>query len=156
MLRHRQRTPRLDIFYGAINRQDSAVALGRGCNVNDRLCQWYPGLGPANEFGCLESGAGQHQCHRVGQTDVFGRMNDDPSRNEPWILARVNHFCQPVQSRVRIAAAHRFDKCRNRVVMRIFVIINDCFLLNTLLGGGQINVHDSVRGGLSGQGCDFQ
>src|ERR1044071_4601218 len=96
MLRDGQRASRFYIFDGAINGHDGAVAFGRSRNVDDGFGQRYARLGPANEFGCLKSSAGQHKGHRVSQTDILGGMNDDSARNEPRVLASVDHFRQPV------------------------------------------------------------
>jgi len=46
------------------------------------------------------------------------------------IFSRQQHFCRPIQSRVGVAAANGFDKCRNGIVVHIavFIILKRPFL----------------------------
>ena len=77
----------------------------------------------------------QYQRLRIGQPDVFRRQNRDTPRNEARVFAGYNHLGQPIQRRIRIAAAHGFYKRRNRVVVFILAgIVHDSFLLNGFLG----------------------
>ena len=84
-------------------------------------------------------------------------MNHDAPRDKARVFAGVDHFRQPVERRIGIAAAHGFDERGNGVVVRVAVaVIHDGFLLDALLGGGQVQMDDALRARLGGERGDFQ
>jgi len=83
-------------------------------------------------------------------------MYDNSPGDEARVFASVNHFREPIHSGVRIAAAHRFDKSGDGVVMRVLVVIDDGFLLDALFGGGEIDVDYSIGRWLSSERGNFE
>src|SRR5712692_6282410 len=62
---------------------------------------------------------GNLQRLRIGESDVFGRRDDQAARDEQWILAGLQHPRQPVHGSIRIAAAHAFDQRGDDVVVLV-------------------------------------
>ena len=117
----------------------------RGGNVNGGFSNRNPRFRPADEFRRLMRGIGQHQCHRVCQSHVLRRADHNAPCDEPRVFAGMNHFRQPVKSRIHIAAAHGFDERRNRVVMRIAIaVVHHRFPLNALFRHSQVNMYDPI------------
>ncbi len=56
---------------------------------------------------------------RVREADVLGREDDQPPRDEEWILPRLEHPREPVDRGVRVAAAHGLDECGDQPVVLI-------------------------------------
>ena len=84
-------------------------------------------------------------------------MYDDPAGEEAWILPGVNHFRQPVKSCVDIAAAHRLDEGRYRVIMRVLVaVVHHRFFLDAVFGNLQGDTNDTISIRRRGQRGDFQ
>ena len=144
MLRHGQRPAGSHVFQRGVNGQVGAVALVGGGDINRRFRQRNPRLGPADKFRHLQRRVGQHQSHRVRQAHVLRRANHNPPRDEARVFAGVNHLRQPVQRRVRVAAAHGFDERGNCVVVRVLVVIHHGLFLDALLGGGQVKVNHAI------------
>src|ERR1051326_407721 len=67
VLGHGKGTARLNIFQGAINRDDGAVAFMSRRDVKCGFGEWNACLRPANEFGGLKSGIGQDQGHGISK-----------------------------------------------------------------------------------------
>jgi hypothetical protein len=52
-------------------------------------------------------------------------MDDDAAGDETGVLARMDHFGEPVEGGVGVAAAHGFDEGGDGVVMGIAVGVID-------------------------------
>ena len=65
----------------------------------------------------------ENQCNRISQTDIFSSANNNSSSDESRVFAGMNNFRKKIKSSVRIDAANRLDKCRNRVVMRVAIFV---------------------------------
>jgi hypothetical protein len=46
----------------------------------------------------------------IGKPNVFARENHEPPRDEAWVFPALEHFRQPIQRGVRIAATATFDE----------------------------------------------
>ena len=88
---------------------------------------------------------------------VLAGANDQASGDKAHFLADMEHFCEPVNSGVRIAASDAFDKRTDRVVVTIAcTIIDDGFFLNALLSGGKVDAGEAVWIGRRGERGDFE
>jgi hypothetical protein len=69
----------------------------------------------------------------------------------------VEHFRQPVKRGIGIAAADAFDEGADRVVMGVVLrIVDDGFALDAFLDDGAGQVDGAVRGGIGGEGGEFE
>ena len=93
------------------------VRLGCLGQIDGCLGQWKEGFGQTDQVGDLCCRGGLHHRVRVGQADVFGSQDAQPSRDEDWIGPAFDHSRQPVQCGARIGVSHRFDEGRDQVVM---------------------------------------
>jgi len=83
-----------------------------GCMSQDSLSLWIADmLNSLQRSDCCLLG------RVVRETNVFRGLDHDPPSDEPWIVAGVDQFCQPVERCVRIRASHRFDEGADRVVV---------------------------------------
>ena len=76
-------------------------------------------------------GGGLQQRHRVRQTDVLARMDDQPTDDEARVLPRLEHPCQPEQRGIRIGAPDRLDEGADDVVVGIALpVVHDGLALH--------------------------
>ena len=108
MFRHGERAAGFHVGERGINGGDGGVALVGGGDVDGRLGNRDARLRPADEFGGLMRGVGEHERHRVGQAHVFGGADHDAARDEARVFAGVDHLGEPVERGVGVAAAHGF------------------------------------------------
>ena len=105
----------------------------------------------------LLGGHGDNQRVRVRHPDILARADDDPAGNEPDVLAGVEHFGEPVEGCVWIAASHAFDEGTDRVVVLVTgSVVNDGLLLDAFLGGMEVDPDHAIAAGRRGQGGDLQ
>lgn len=78
-------------------------------------------FGQSDEIAGMVRGDRERQCMRIGEADVFRGEDDEAASDEPRIFAAGEHFRQPVEGGVRVAAANAFDERGNRVVMFILI-----------------------------------
>ena len=135
----------------------AGVRFWRAGNVDSGFSQGKPALGPAYEMNGLHCRIGYDQSHRIGSTDILSRANDYAPRDEFRIFASLAHTGQPMQSSVRIRAAHGFDKGRNDVIMPVAVfIVTDVTLLDAFFRNSQIYSPHTVGVRLRGFYRQFQ
>src|SRR5207249_2925524 len=92
----------------------------------------------------------QWQCFGISETDIFARENNDAPRDEPEILAGVEHFREPIHGAFFIRSAHTFDERTDRVVVRVAsAIVYHRLLLYAFLGNSEreMNHACAVAGG---------
>ena len=146
-----------NICKGGIDCLDDAVAFVRARDVDGRLGDRYPRLGPPDELGGLKRRVGHHQRHRVSQADVFRGVDDNASGNEARILPGVDHLSQPVKRRVNITAAHRLDERGDGVVVRVLVtIVHYRFFLDAILRNLEGDANGAVIVRRRGQRRDLE
>ena len=95
----------------------------------------------------LEAGrAGFHHHHRlgIGEADVLAGANHQPPCDEAHLLAGVEHFREPVNGGIGIAATDAFDESGDRVVMA-FVAVVAMFLIPNGRGGRLLNWESAER-----------
>ena len=63
--------PGFHFLQGTVDRGVGAVALVGGSEINRGLGNGDARLGPTDEFRSLMGGGTEHQCHGIGQTNVF-------------------------------------------------------------------------------------
>ena len=68
-------------------------------------------------MGDLCGRGGLDHCVRVGEADVFGSEDAEPSCDEDRVGAAFDHSRQPVQSGACIGVSHGFDQGRDQVEM---------------------------------------
>ena len=83
-------------------------------------------------------------------------MHHDPPRDEPRIFTGVDHLGQPIKRRVRIAASHRLYERRNRIVMGVFIVVDNGLFLDALLGRRQVDVNKPVAAWFGSQRRNLQ
>lgn len=121
------------------------VTLGCGGDVDGGVGERDAALGHADEFGSLLRCDGDAEGIRVRETDVFAGGDDDATGDEADIFAGVEHFGQPVDGGVGVAAAHGFDEGADGVVMGVTVsIVDDGFLLDGFFGDGEVDANGAV------------
>ncbi len=113
--------------------------FGARGDVGHRLRERYLALREPDELSGMQSRNRHHERVRVGVADVLGRADDDPARDEPHVLAGLEHLPQPVDGGVGIAAAHALDEGAGGVVVLVVVaVVDDRLLLNALLRGLEV------------------
>ena len=125
MPRHGERDAFLHFLLRRQEPQVGAIALRRGGQVDRRVGERNLRLGQADKLHRLLRRDRHDQRLRIGHADVFARADDDPPRDEADVFARVEHLRQPVERRIGIAAAHRFDEGGDRIVVLVAVAIID-------------------------------
>ena len=85
--------------------------------VNGRLRQRKEGFGKTDQVGDLRGGRGLHDRLRVGQADVLGSEDAQPSRDEDRVCTAFDHPRQPVQGGAGIRVSHRLDQGGDQVVV---------------------------------------
>jgi hypothetical protein len=137
--------------------QHSRVALGRAGEIKRRSARgiWPSGM-PMNSTACSAATATTSPM-RIGQPDVLARENNQPPRNEPRVLARLDHLREPVERGIGIASTHAFDESRDGVVVLVLVlVVEHALFLHALLDGRRVDAHDAYRIRRSGQRGDLE
>ena len=116
---HRQRAAGTDIVAGLADCHGRGIRLGSGGNVGDRLRECQLAFGQADKLACLQCGRSDHQGLRIGVAHILRGADDDSPGNEARVLAGFQHACQPVDGRVRVAAAHALNEGAGQVVVRV-------------------------------------
>ncbi|MPN33797.1 hypothetical protein SDC9_181289 [bioreactor metagenome] len=132
------------------------IGFRRGSQVEGRLDDRVDAFGHADILKRLGGGVRHHQTLRIGQADIFAGQNDQAAQDEARFLAGQQHFCQPVESCVRVTAAHRLNESRDRVVMGVFAVINHSLLLNALFGRRKVHYDRAIRTWFCRQDRNFQ
>ena len=85
---------------------------------------------------------------RVRQTDVFGSQDHQPARDEERVFARVEHAREPIDRRIRIAAANRLDEGADDVVVVLaLLVVGDHAALQRVGDQRAVDVARAVRVG---------
>ena len=157
MPRHRERRPVFHIRLRGTQRGVGAVRFRRSRQIHRAVRQRNLRLRQPDEFHRLLRRHRQHQPMRIGQPDVLARQNHQPPRDEPHLLAGVEHFRQPVERRVRVGAAHAFYKCGDRVVVLIAIrVIDHRFFLDAFLRRRAVDADHAIRTRRRRHDRDFQ
>ena len=93
------------------------VGLGSLGQVNRRLRQRKEGFGQADQVRDLRGGRSLHDRLRIGQADIFGGEDAQPSCDEDRVGAAFDHPRQPVQGGVCVGVSHGLDQGRDQVVV---------------------------------------
>ena len=99
------------------------VALGGRRQVDGRLRQRRVSLGHTDEVGRILGGHGHRQRLWVGIADVFRRESNETTGDVERIFAGLEHARDPVDSRIRIAVAHRFVERGDQVVVLFAALV---------------------------------
>ena len=95
----------------------------------------------------VETGVGEQQSVRVGQSDVFGGEDDEPAGNEFGVFPGIEHAGEVVDGGVRVAAAYAFDESGDDVVVHLSVLVVGGDVLLQGVGYGAVVYHQvAVRG----------
>ena len=108
---------------GGVDARFGRIAFGGQAHIRHGLRQVDAAFGHANHFHSLKGRLGDEQSLGIGVTDVFACQNEDTARDEFRVFAAVEHTSEPIQRRIGIAAAHRFDKRADHVVMHVFILV---------------------------------
>ena len=118
------------------------VALGRRGEVDGGFGEGNAPFGPSDFCHRIEGRVGQEQGVGVGQANVFRGRNHEAARNELRVLAALDHACQPVESRVGVAAADALDEGRNDVVVHFALfVVGEGILLELERNGFVVDDH---------------
>ena len=144
-------------FHRLENRLCAGIAFRRPRHIDCSLGEDELGFRHPHTFHLLRRRRSHYHGHGVRIADILRCADHDSSRDEFYILPRVEHFCQIVNGSVRIRSPHAFNKGRYRVVMLVSrLVIANHSLLNALRGSLQIDVDFPVlRRRLSRQNSQF-
>src|SRR5712691_10162685 len=85
---------------------------------------------------------------RIGVANVLGGEDDHASDDEQRVLAGFEHAHEPVNRRVRVAAAQTLDEGGNDVVVLFAaLVIEQCLVLSSLFEQRQVDVSRFFLGG---------
>ena len=93
--------------------------LGGGGEVDDGLGQVQLRLGETDVLDRVGRGDGDGQRLRIRLADVFAGQDDEPSDDEPRVLAGLQHASQPVEAGVGIRSADALDERGDHVVVLV-------------------------------------
>ena len=148
MIRHGQSLALAHVSQGFIDSHVCGVALRRRRHVDRRVSQRDPRLGHAHH---LRGARGIHRHAegiRIRQAHILAGADDDAPGDEADILSGIQHEGQPIERRIGVAAAHRLDEGRNRIVVPVArAIVANGLFLDALLGHRQRHVHHAGLGG---------
>ncbi len=82
---------------------------------------WHSGRPTSSQ--AWAAATAKRQGRRIGVAHVLAGEDHDPPGEEPHVLAPFQHPRQPVEGRVRVAAANALDQGADRVVMRVALAI---------------------------------
>ncbi len=157
VLRDGQGAAAADVFERGVDGEVGAVAFVGGGDVDGGFGNRDARFGPTDEFSSLMGGHGEDEGHGIGEADVFGGADEHASGDEAWVFTGMNHFGEPIEGGVGIAAPHGFDEGGNGVVMGVFIaVVNDGFFLDALFGDTERDVDRTVSSGRSGERGNFE
>ncbi len=93
-----------DLVFGFENRVGRRVRFRGAREIGDRLGEIQLAFGEADQFASLGTRHRERQRRRVGVSYVLAGKNDQPTGQESNVLAAFEHFGQPVNRGVRVAA----------------------------------------------------
>ena len=99
------------------------VRLRRTGQIGDRLGQRQLALRQSDQLAGVGGRHRQRQGGRIGVAHVLAGQDHQPPGEEPHVFAPFEHPRQPVQGRVRIAAANALDQRADGVVMGVALAI---------------------------------
>ncbi|OQA41426.1 MAG: hypothetical protein BWY50_01808 [Spirochaetes bacterium ADurb.Bin315] len=91
-------------FFQRVEEPHRRVGLFRGCKVEGGLSEVEAAFRQTDSFKRRGGGLDHHQCVGVGKTNVFGGADQHSSKDEPRLLAGVDHPGKPVEGGIGIAA----------------------------------------------------
>ena len=112
-----------DCVHGLKHSHAGRIALWRGCHIGHCLGQDDLGFRKSDPLHGLGRIHSHRQCLGICVSHILRCAYHNPSGNEFDILTRIEHPGQIIDSRIRVRAAHALDKCRNRIIMVIPVLI---------------------------------
>ena len=123
MERHVKITRGSHILQGRIDAHVGRIALLTRGQINRSLSQRDTPLGPTYFLHSIKGCVGDEQRVGIGQTNVLGGRNDETAGNELWVLAAFYQTGQPIEGRLRVAAADAFDEGRDDVVVHLAAFV---------------------------------
>ena len=111
-----------DVAAGRADPEGDAVRLRGVGQVDDRVRQVELGLREPDVLHGLGGGGGQRERQRVGHPDVLGGEDHEATRDEPRVLAGLEHPGQPVEPGVGVGAADRLDERGDDVVVLVLAV----------------------------------
>ncbi len=88
-------------------------------------------LGHAHPFERLGAGIDHPDAVGVGQANILGCKDVQPTKDEPRVLSGSDHLGQPIERRIGVAPAHGLDEGGGCVVVLIAgLIVAQCALLD--------------------------
>ena len=145
MVGHGHQHALFNVLHRRFDAQIGRIAFGRGCNVHSRLRQRERAFRHPDPLHRLICRGRDHDSAGIGVAHILACRDHDPAGNEKRILSGIDHLRHPIERCIGIAPPHALDECGNGIVMFILVI-DQRFLLDRLLGRGEIVADNSVRG----------
>jgi hypothetical protein len=130
---------RFNMMQGLCNGLISRIALRRRSHVQGGLGQRNLAFGHSHSLQGMERGHSDLECRWIGITHIFGCTDDQSPDNIKWVLARMQHLGQPIKGRIGVRAPHALNKCRNGVIVGLF-LIDQGFLPYSLLGDLEVKI----------------
>ena len=119
---HRARRQVDDVAPGRADPEGDAVRLRGVGQVDDRVRQVELGLREPDVLHRLRGGGGQRERQRVGHPDVLRGEDHEATRDEPRVLAGLEHPGEPVEPGVGVGAADRLDERGHDVVVLVLAV----------------------------------
>lgn len=146
-----------DIGDGGIEGGVGAVGFWGGGEVNGGVGERDAAFGHAEEIEGLLGGEGDSQGVGIGESDVFAGGDDEAAGDKAWVFSGAEHFGQPVEGGIGVAATDGFDKGRGGVVVGVPIgIVNDGLFLDGFGGDIESEVDAALVVGWSGEDGEFE
>ena len=123
MVGHGARGPVAHLGQRGVDACLGGVALGRERQVDGRLRQVDAAFGIADDLGRLEGGRSHQKRVGIGVADILRCGDEHAPRDELGVLSPVDHAGEPIERRIRIAAAHGLDERGDDVVVHVLVLV---------------------------------
>ena len=120
---HLAKTTAVDIGQRRIDRGLARVGLRRQAHIERSLSQVDATLGIANDLGRFKCGMCHQKRLRVGVANILGSLNHNAASDKLGILPCIDHAREPIDRGIGVAAAHRFNKRTDNVVVHVTVFV---------------------------------
>ncbi len=131
------------------------IGLGRRGQVEGGFRQVEAALGQPHPIKCLGAGDHHPDCVGLSQAHVLAGKDQHPPEDKAGVLTGIDHLGQPIERRIGIRAAQRFDKGADGIIVIVAIlVIEHRPALDALLGHAHVHDNDAIlvgRGGLYGQ-----
>ncbi len=118
------------VFSRGRNARRGGVRFRSASQIGNELCQTELAFGQSDQFTRVSRCNRQRQCLRVGVSDIFAGQDHHSPADEANILTTLEHSRQPIECRIGITPANRFDQGARDVVVQISrcVVVDDSLL----------------------------